>query len=620
MSFISQPRLAAMDLTAKIKSLLEANTNQARWNTWSPPSSLWMDAAEEWQDFAAKWREHTGPVHIVVNGAPVIDISGVGDLLPILPLSILVRISYLDAFEATLRRAAEEPDSGMIFTGQSGIGKTTFLLYLLVRLLQLHQVVLFSIVPHEPPLLFYHDRVYEATTPNPSSRSLPNPEGAFIWSLVDVTYNSVALSKTYAYSSPSVFPVQTSSPNPDLYKSWSKHRTLLLQLQTRRRVSRLRRELYLMLRTWSDRSRDSDFKYPRGLLRAACGDRPPDSVEVAMGVIVEAATTAFGWVPRYENVQIRRRSPEGHRRGGGPWFRCHLPPSFIKGGEPVQWSSDAVCLRPLTKAGEPVQWSVDFKSDMVAQKISSQWASAQEGRLRELMAYLSSVPKAKAIAGWLFKSLAHRRIQAIDGAQEHWPLKSMTMQHPSTFVLDVSAQSIPEVHKENRRRVTQSMPKIPKQNRRRVTFDMESINDEQLELRDDEYYIPAKSHPLIDSFLVSFEPGSSAEAPSADLWLLRMTTSPQHRAYSSKSHVEIPSIISRLVKQLRMQTPDEQPPKKKRRTQTSDKPTLKKPETVRVHYVLACPAGEEVKWWTLPPGWADEAQADAYLMEIDVLN
>lgn len=101
-------------------------------------------------------------------------------------------------------------------------GKTAFLLYLLVRLLQHDQVVLLTLPPVSP-LLFYRGRVWEAKEP-PTQRMLPKRRGnAFIWSLFEADKSHVAQT-IYANKGRSLFPVQAPSPTPSLYEEWRKRR------------------------------------------------------------------------------------------------------------------------------------------------------------------------------------------------------------------------------------------------------------------------------------------------------------------------------------------------------------------------------------------------------------
>ncbi|KAI0773478.1 hypothetical protein C8Q74DRAFT_1368075 [Fomes fomentarius] len=618
------------ELNAKTTSLLKANADPSNWEDQELPSSVWTKADNRWQAFAKRWRDHNGPVYKEVDGARIIDLSDICDLVADLPPSILVRTCYDDAVIATLQTAAGASGSGMIFTGQPGIGKTTFLLYLLVVLLQRKQLVLLTLVPSKPPLLFYHDGVYNATTsPHIEHFPFPNCErgaAVLIWSLFEANEECVPES---AYSAPILFPVQASSPNPKLYARWRKERGAVLSafplwgfdelkqgLRLQREFTLLQEELGSMLETWQDHSHDSDpsLTYSRALqrLRVACGDKQPESVDVAVDVLLEASIAAFGLVARdvfratcepagYDNLlSLHKAVYVGYEE-----LKEILGAAKGSNKSGIHVYHRAVCIVPDGSVGQPVMdWSVTFKSDMIAQRISEKWADAQEGRVRELMKCLSAAPAGKALVVWFFAALAHRRILAGAGGEEYWSLKPMTLQKPSTFVLNISAVSV---------------PRISKKARRRVRFDTQDITSERLELRDDEYYIPkiAANFSLIDSFLVSFEPGPSAAVPSADLWLFQMTTSARHHRGSSRTGYDrIQNIISMLKKQLGTQTSHEEPPKKRMKSEEVE---------VRVHYVLACAAGkdsefEQIQQWTLPPGLADKARGDGYLMELDVLH
>ncbi|KAI0773500.1 hypothetical protein C8Q74DRAFT_1447677 [Fomes fomentarius] len=588
-----------MDVSAKITSLLKTNADHAEWKCWKPSSWAWKYADDDWQAFATKWQGRQGPVHEVVNGAPVLHIPDICDDMQgeDFPPSLLVRACYEDAVHAIMHRAAGAPRTGMIFTGQPGI------------------VVLLTLIP-KSPLLFYRGRVWEAKKP-PTKSVLPKRRAdAFIWSLFEANESDLAAQTVYANKGRILFPVQAPSPNPSLYTSWWKRRNPVFSafplwdldelkqgLRLHDDFARLQGQVGSMLETWGDRSRDLSFEYSRALqlLRAACGDQRPDSVDMALDVLIDASITAFGCIARdvfkaildpggYDDVlethaDAYKLEYEVLKTAACSHYLNHVP-------------RPALCIRPFNTVGEPVEWFVDFKSHAIAEQISEKWADAQDGRVRELMAHLSSVPagKGKPFVGWLFKSLAHGRIEAADGARAYWPLRPMTLQEPSTFVLDISAQSIPMIRKKNRRR---------------VTFDMESITSERLVLRDDEYYVPAiPNFPLIDSFLVSFERGSSAtEALSADLWLFQMTTSAHHRD-SSTGYVRIRNIVSILQHQL-----SATPTSEERRKPDAD--TL---PVVRLHYVLACPAGEpeRIERWTLPLGWDTTTRGDGYLKKIDV--
>jgi len=109
------------------------------------------------------------------------------------------------------------------------LGKALFLIYLLVRLLQLKQVVLFTL-DGERVYLFYYKKVYTTYIPQLNTiqpeLQLPKPKTSkvFIWSLFDV----------YKEREPELllvrqpcFPVQAASSNSISFETWSEERSPL---------------------------------------------------------------------------------------------------------------------------------------------------------------------------------------------------------------------------------------------------------------------------------------------------------------------------------------------------------------------------------------------------------
>jgi len=111
-------------------------------------------------------------------------------------------------------------------------GKTTFLYYLLVRLLQRKQIVVFSI-DGEELFFFHHDNVYTADVTGlkilESTLRLPQPKSSrsdiFIWSLFDIKKRD---EPDNLFVLQPCLPVQTASPDPSRYKIWVKYRDPLL--------------------------------------------------------------------------------------------------------------------------------------------------------------------------------------------------------------------------------------------------------------------------------------------------------------------------------------------------------------------------------------------------------
>ena len=158
---------------------------------------------------------------------------------------ILVLESYERMFHhlLLLRKGDKGSRQGVVITGQPGIGvclngflpyasihqcirspgKTTFLSFLLARLISLKQVVLLR--SSDSGLLFYHGQVYSRPAAN-SFTDLPIghmnlPEDWYfpIWTLLDVDGSQAAPFITRGMN---VWPIQASSPQPNRYASWRK--------------------------------------------------------------------------------------------------------------------------------------------------------------------------------------------------------------------------------------------------------------------------------------------------------------------------------------------------------------------------------------------------------------
>ena len=155
--------------------------------------------------------------------------------------SFMIRKCYVEAEKLVWDTAILAPETGVILSGQSGIGmfissvspsslqpetfvgKTLFIWFLLVRLLSMEQVVVLHIAGGGPtggPILFYHNAVYTAS-PAAGGSTLPIPRKAFIWSLFDLKRGDHPPLALY----PQCFPVQAPSPNPERYAEWRKERS-----------------------------------------------------------------------------------------------------------------------------------------------------------------------------------------------------------------------------------------------------------------------------------------------------------------------------------------------------------------------------------------------------------
>jgi hypothetical protein len=209
-----------------------------------------LAATDKYQQFYEYWRSDSArsnfhntfpyklPLGADLNGEPFLPFgSGVtfGN-------QIVVTRSYDETFRRLLRLREDDKGSrrGVALTGQPGVGessrqdppprattnrhihspgKTTFLNFLLARLISARQVVLLYGV--SGIRLFFKGRVYSRPAVY-GFGSLPRRPGAQyspIWMLTDIDNKSEALPFPTGLK---VWPIQASSPNPARWKVWQK--------------------------------------------------------------------------------------------------------------------------------------------------------------------------------------------------------------------------------------------------------------------------------------------------------------------------------------------------------------------------------------------------------------
>ncbi|KAH9030527.1 hypothetical protein EDB85DRAFT_1429344 [Lactarius pseudohatsudake] len=134
---------------------------------------------------------------------------------------LLVRNEYKVAYP-TLRSYKTNPRSGgVVVTGQPGIGKTCFLYYLLLRLLNARDTVAFQL--NENFILFQDSGVRIFGTTSIYARRIPTGT----WLLTDSCdgFEKPCAAFNAASKGKNGWIVQTTSPNPDSWTRWHKERT-----------------------------------------------------------------------------------------------------------------------------------------------------------------------------------------------------------------------------------------------------------------------------------------------------------------------------------------------------------------------------------------------------------
>ncbi len=493
------------------------------------------------------------------------------------------------------------------------IGKTLFLIYFLVRLLQLKQVVLFTL-DGERLYLFYHGRVYTTYIPQLNAiqpeLQLPEPKTSkvFIWSLFDVREKQEP--KQLLFKPPCI-PVQTASPDPIRFKMWVRDRDPLrvgLPLWTREELAQayvvpisclypylnilytLRslpyQPMYNLLSSAlrKDPSQcDIDpltpFPGSRVLLDEFQQDGISLSPEEALDYLLGAAINRFGYSARgvFRGVFRYHSSTKTHQAACNITLKAlEAAISALAENESTPKTSHLILtISPVYH--NPLDhddWKMRFLSDWVAKYVIQQLRIKNDRAIRRQLSSLQRIPQAGGLMGYFFEPFIHRLLsEETDG---RWPLFSMSDDKTNSprFVID--------------RSVTPNI-QFPKINRRVVSFD--SIADLTGDLKNI-YYIPmASDFPLLDAFIIEIDNSRR----TAILWVIQITTSRSHGG-SALGYQKIRGIIASLKERL-----GKQPPTKKKKPDTG-----KSVPTVEVRYLLVVPTGKSGNFeWRFPKGWND---------------
>ncbi|KAM6489766.1 hypothetical protein JOM56_014789 [Amanita muscaria] len=580
------------------------HADPANWTWRHRERQAWtkFQTGDRWQEFADRWRD--------LEDLDREDPSGLFLDNLALPASqdnsLMIRKCYVEAEKLVWKWALSFPITGVIITGQSGIGKTLFIWYLLIRLLCMKQVVLLH--AGDQDVLFYNDGVYGASR-DARAYDLPSPgPNLFIWSLFDLYPQEMV--PAFAVQ-PQCFPVQGPSPNRDLYP-WLKQRSPLytvfplwtfeeLQLATQHSPK------FNAFRTFLDNvMRMENWKNPdflstvsnRGLvnfLEEIFPKGAPESFEEAFGILLDGLVSRFGVIPR----QVFNAMFVDFN-GVADYHDSALNTSF----EELQKAADDLSrpepsadargpshrLISLDNVGtlESKKLEVDFLSPVIAEKFFKRLLHESQVKAGSMIKYFLAMTQTRGLAGMLFEPFAHRFIANPDETNGTWGLRLMSSPDDSnSFVL----------HDPESR---ETVPGFPKIKRQPLSFHSEDLPP----LYENAYYTPTiVNRPLFDSFVVDFPPLPRPQC----LWLLQMSTSKSHKG-SQMGY----DVVEKIIERIELQREADQPPPAK-------KPDLKgkgkavEPLSVDVNYVLVRPAGQEDHRWVLPEGW-DEL--NVYLLEL----
>ncbi|KAI9511881.1 hypothetical protein F5148DRAFT_1312122 [Russula earlei] len=330
---------------------------------------------------------------------PETGVFNLGKLPSIYNTTAFVRECYLEAEKVVWRQASLLCEAEAVSPG-----KTYFLWYLLIRLLQANQIILFAVDGHSP-ILFYFDGIYVLNDPLSEEYLPENINGGFLWLLFDTPGGSFSFPPV-AYST-TCFPIQAPSPNPALYFTWRK----------------CRRPVYTAFPIWSIEELKKGLELDRdfGAFKISLHGENPPRLEEAIDDILNNVVSYLGYVPQdifravlsdfqdiHNDVMVAiNKSPEDL----GPMLR------MVVGGEDFsknQTSHRLIVVNPR-------------------RAVALKFKEYEEQSVRKLISYLKSVPQGATLAPWLFEVYAHRKIVGSVGVQRLGePLREMTF-HSDTF-------------------------------------------------------------------------------------------------------------------------------------------------------------------------------------------
>ncbi|EDR10212.1 uncharacterized protein LACBIDRAFT_318388 [Laccaria bicolor S238N-H82] len=338
-------------------------------------------------------------------------------LLELEPPTILVRDCYVTTFDRIWAKAFQsEGKNGTILSGQPGTGKTLFLYYLLVRLLQQKQKVLFS-PDGEVLYLFNDDHVYESSTSEiKTSRHLPKSKSTskiFLWSLFDI--EEAMEPKGFLTRRPCL-PVQATSPDPSQYKTWREERYPLLTALPLWTDKELLAGLpfqdeypALMEALQANTLEELDLQLSRfsgvfEVLQEYQEDEKLLPPAQALTLLLENAIHHFGHSARdvYMGLFDYRRSLNLHKGAFHITYEKlrEAVAALAHGETPYSISDLILSVSPaFSGALDDVSWKVDFKSDWVAKCVDEQLGAVEDTTTYQQVDLLQGIPGAACIVG-----------------------------------------------------------------------------------------------------------------------------------------------------------------------------------------------------------------------------
>ncbi|KZT09337.1 uncharacterized protein LAESUDRAFT_810943 [Laetiporus sulphureus 93-53] len=450
----------------------------------------------------------------------------------------LVLPSYQRLFARAWKLYLEDPDRGILVTGQPGIGKSTWLRYALIRLLKKQQVVLFA--QDERYHLFYHDCVYTISSGKLSNDYLPRPpENGYFWGLIDS--DKRAVQPHSALLDLPIFPVQAASPNRIRYRQWLKQREgFTLELQ--KRYKRLRAKAKKALERSEDRSHQADDAVAN-VLQISRKEAPMKAKILAA---LNYAIELYGYSARDIYAAVftpNEMAASFHQALNDASFKDIfniLPHTNTTNPDTLSHWLVTVVVSPKDSINYSDDFGIDSKSNHIMEKLKVHFEKVQHEEARQMMMKCRTF-ESGSFRGFIFEKIAHNYLSGAEDVPNALPPLVPMRKSKRKSKRKTAADAPAAESKTEAALVSFSMAASPQESDfldiflpvrakdiRVVDFQHDTFSEGICQ-----YFYAARSpnSPLFDSFFVELQ--EDVEVVTAIIWLFQVTLRERHEGSTS---------------------------------------------------------------------------------------
>ncbi|GJJ09234.1 hypothetical protein Clacol_003456 [Clathrus columnatus] len=555
-----------MSTKTKIEIASKKNADLTRWDWDDNSRQEWKKARPAIQEFYNKWRDSSETVlsHEVYIG----HVPGLKNV----PHEFIVRNSYKTTFDQIWQRAFKYTDTGVVLTGQPGIGGQW-----------VHgQPVAFSM--GDTLYLFYDNDVWSLKNRNmlpfPIAKKvedLRTEHRLFLFVLINNDVSAPEPGSELIFRD-DIFPIQAAPPNPNHFKRWAKRRntgiwglplwdetelnmafplqpqypefkalleegmlapleapkeiSIRAALDTLKKWTEKKNRLLNDLRTDDDSDEEKIIEKEDGIYEINMS-----IIDGALGVLIHAAIQDFGPVARdvYDCIFRPETASAIKAKAIANVTYEHLQALSKSFQADFTFPEQVISHRIITVAPVPGhlghayerlydEWKIEYRSIEIVQAMAQKLEKEKDERLAELYDFFRSSAQSSTLALWIHEHIAHRILRT-DARRN---LDLVQMRGDITVDAPILVTDFEKDKKSNER--------LPSRDRGEVYFQGPDLSSPTTK----DYYTPQRSNfPLFDSFLVE------RQNNEVTLWVFQMSVSLVHGG-SREGYASIRRIIESL--------------------------------------------------------------------------